>query len=891
MKLGFSLSLTSLRGPGGADVALPLVNTILPAITGTARIGEILTADTGTWTGSPTGHAYQWQRGGVDIAEATAPTHALVTADAGTAITVRVTATNAGGATATATSAATAPVAVAEPVDLLAGTASLRFPEGNNTADGSVLPALNTYKGALIQATAGATLPASTTPHATYAILRLPKEQRYWNCTFGILGNSGSSGRTWRLRVGGQGAPLSGTTRNVFNLYQRSSSGGTANVNSAVWDEDACLVVAGVDAAGAFYIDWYSLIDGTLHAGARSVVATNSVTLLNNLFSVGANGIATAFANNGAGGTSGTVNWPGEIAAVGVVQRDVSTADWQAIALGADITTVLGAANMTYARAFDGTAASFGPVAGTADTQAALAPVAGGAGIPPSTLVPGSTLRRQSAAQWLLMDQVAPGHVYGLTVGQAGRAVPFAGTAGGLAGTVEVRVFRADTGAIVQDWAAVGAISGGVWAGTLTLPRSSGWLFAQARAAAAPAVIFDRRMEFAVGWKFVLIGQSQMSISFGGPASLVPLGTPMSATWVGNDPSPSPSHVQVARIGMGMADFSAAETTMRAGTNAFVNQFRVFDPDTPIMLIDEAVNGSGMTQIIDSASPENSVNGRNMNQLTRKLAVVGNDVSAVVHNWYTSDAGAGYAGFQERLDALFYGTGPQAADRNLTAELAPGWVPVMSPGTRDSRSAAHNRVIEAAVAWANARDVTVGPVIADLRIEDAGGPHETAQMRMGSALMMQRMAIAAARAMGLDPSRNPYFTTAALTDGGATITIQTVRPNGGSLYSPTPNALRYFDVSTDGGATFSFTGFSAAILGNTVVLTKASGTWAAGTVVAHDLNGPPRDNGDGPAEDAIVNGMLYETWAGDVIQSPPRGLPFAGTLSGGKWVAGWQVTL
>jgi hypothetical protein len=89
------------------------VNTALPTITGTATEGQTLAASTGTWTNSPTGHAYQWLRDGGAIGGAVASTYLPVTADIGATITVQVIASNAGGNSAPATSAATAAVAAA----------------------------------------------------------------------------------------------------------------------------------------------------------------------------------------------------------------------------------------------------------------------------------------------------------------------------------------------------------------------------------------------------------------------------------------------------------------------------------------------------------------------------------------------------------------------------------------------------------------------------------------------------------------------------------------------------------------------------------------------------------------------------------------------------------
>jgi hypothetical protein len=82
-------------------------NTVLPAITGTATVGQVLTCSNGTWTGTPTSYAYQWKRAGSALSGATASTYTLVSGDASTAITCTVTATNAGGSTAATSVAVT----------------------------------------------------------------------------------------------------------------------------------------------------------------------------------------------------------------------------------------------------------------------------------------------------------------------------------------------------------------------------------------------------------------------------------------------------------------------------------------------------------------------------------------------------------------------------------------------------------------------------------------------------------------------------------------------------------------------------------------------------------------------------------------------------------------
>ncbi|MGZ4333207.1 MAG: hypothetical protein ACXVRJ_02895 [Gaiellaceae bacterium] len=112
------LVVASLAGSGRAASSTAPTNTVLPTIGGTATVGQVLTAENGTWTNSPTSFAYQWLRcnGGGNkcgaVTGATLKTYTLVTPDVGSTMRVRVTATNADGSS-SAQSAKTATVAAA----------------------------------------------------------------------------------------------------------------------------------------------------------------------------------------------------------------------------------------------------------------------------------------------------------------------------------------------------------------------------------------------------------------------------------------------------------------------------------------------------------------------------------------------------------------------------------------------------------------------------------------------------------------------------------------------------------------------------------------------------------------------------------------------------------
>jgi hypothetical protein len=94
-------------------------NTAPPTIAGTAKVGQQLTADPGSWSGNPTSFAYQWQRCDADLAicsnivGATSRTYGIPTGDLGYRLRVVVIARNAkgSGAARSALTAIVAPIA------------------------------------------------------------------------------------------------------------------------------------------------------------------------------------------------------------------------------------------------------------------------------------------------------------------------------------------------------------------------------------------------------------------------------------------------------------------------------------------------------------------------------------------------------------------------------------------------------------------------------------------------------------------------------------------------------------------------------------------------------------------------------------------------------------
>ncbi|HUA74052.1 MAG TPA: LamG-like jellyroll fold domain-containing protein [Solirubrobacteraceae bacterium] len=125
-------ALTATSAATTVVEAIKPSNAALPTISGTAKIGKLLTASDGSWEGSPATYAYQWKScnsvGGAcsNISGATGKTFRIENAQLIHSIRVTVTATNSAGS-ASASSEPTASVNFGEPTNVspptVAGTA------------------------------------------------------------------------------------------------------------------------------------------------------------------------------------------------------------------------------------------------------------------------------------------------------------------------------------------------------------------------------------------------------------------------------------------------------------------------------------------------------------------------------------------------------------------------------------------------------------------------------------------------------------------------------------------------------------------------------------------------------------------------------------------------
>src|SRR5262249_52782216 len=136
-----ALAVTVLAAGGSAARLAAPTNTAPPTVSGTAQDGQTLTANDGTWIGSPT-FTYAWLRCDKDggscstISGANSKTYMLKTVDVANTLRARVTAHNADG-TASATTVPTGLVAAAQTTPSTTTTPTTSTtPGGNGCAPG-----------------------------------------------------------------------------------------------------------------------------------------------------------------------------------------------------------------------------------------------------------------------------------------------------------------------------------------------------------------------------------------------------------------------------------------------------------------------------------------------------------------------------------------------------------------------------------------------------------------------------------------------------------------------------------------------------------------------------------------------------------------------------------
>ncbi|WP_340109743.1 Ig domain-containing protein [Pikeienuella sp. HZG-20] len=489
----------------------------------------------------------------------------------------------------------------------------------------------------------------------------------------------------------------------------------------------------------------------------------------------------------------------------------------------------------------------------------------------------------RSGAAWFKLDPVFEGHVWSVAPGASTALITLSGKASGVTGQVEARYFDAD-GTVRKDWTVLAGstIAGGAWEGTMEAPLGKGWGHVEARPVSSPAMVQRSRAECGVGYDIYPLGQSQVEIAL----TEASRGVTPSATaalsiaeriWSGTVPIDIVSQTPISP-GRPVSDGLAAMASYAETVT-----------DAPVRIISLAESGTGVAWLLDDSDTR-----RNWSDLVRVLDLAKPTSGAVVMNWGTAQLSVpDQAG--NFLDPLWKGAAPTTQTYSVDHHIQGGDFPpettfaispitphfskgevgplASNPSTFWFQPVSAYNINKEMEAWCADEGLVYGPEIPGFVLEAGGNTHQDRAVPYGSERLLIRMAETGFRALGISGATDPTLGTAVRS--GATITIPATLPNGGTLQTAwsiagvTPPAgwttVQGFEVSEDGGATWSNGAsaasaspeFSAEIVGSSVVLTRAAGTWAAGTMWRYAAMGP-LNYGETTKPLRLQHGLLYE---------------------------------
>lgn len=662
-----------------------------------------------------------------------------------------------------------------------------------------------------------------------------------------ILGNvlTGSSANNFYLNITG----ASGVFQTQLSFYMRSTSTsliGPLTVNLPE-SHGSRLLLAIRRTSNTLSVDWWDCDTGTKYAGT-----TADATAFTGLIPA----TGGSFFQVGSGGTTNTAPqvpgfnptnfrcWDGDIGLVGYYAAAMTDTQCQNLALGVAVETATTPGSWRWVRELDGSANSLAkPAWATGDTTSAAVEVNSGG----LRIERGSDIRAKGLHFTINRKVAGDAHVDAVLPGTTTKVVAISGRVRSTLPAVddiEVRFLTTD-GRAVTDWQKVATVTPGdtTWSGSVTVPKGMERYIRQGRLASQwsdPTKWFLDATRFGVGYRFIIVGQSQM-------ANLK--STTRGLQYKGRLPF---SYIEQAAETA--ADFSAINCfvvhdrlpAIGDGVFGIMSAIDAAGCDAVAALEIQAVGGTSAIDWI-----KDSLTGRYWNPMLRSREVMDGGVSCVVWNWDPADIGTNYG---DLLNGVFCGTGPQAGDHYVFGPASDGGVQVgatvvymptqRTNGTTTTESdfdtqGTYSTRRDEGVAWAATKPfAVVGVPPLDLELQD--GLHPSLTLASGTERHGRHLGVSLLRGARVDLSTNPKVvsTSFAFTDGTrVAFTFEVDLPNFGALRnglgatsdSGADKGVRLIEVSSDGGTTWTKSGFTAVISGrNRVTVTKTTGSWAAG---------------------------------------------------------------
>lgn len=499
---------------------------------------------------------------------------------------------------------------------------------------------------------------------------------------------------------------------------------------------------------------------------------------------------------------------------------------------------------------------------------------------------------------------------------------------GGAATHVQARAVRTSDDVVVKDWTRVtgAAATGRV---STSLPGVKvGTYRVEYRREDDNTVISIACEEDRVGIVACITGQSQMQIAY------------TDSTSVTLTPNATSDVSFLCARGVGFAynppdgGYLQAQKQLSDGMVAMQKYWDSLSSGVPLEVINTAHQGRGLTDVMyhfngDGLDLIGDGTTASSGLWTEVMLAKQRRVTMFVMSWATNDATSRNGGsvtvnatpygsvtkterpWIERIAELFGGVEKSTADateRSQRANLAElgllAWRPwvVTLPVSRHRDSVNATAAVDSQYGdfrriqyeWAElgtgldaSIDATLGAFQIDTLLPNADSAHQDRTDVRGQINFCLRIGQAIASASKVSTiNPRPKFTAAAGV-GTSVITLSASLVNGGSLMVGVGGSTPVeFEVSENAGAWSKFDGvtpFTPAVSGNTITLTRGSGTWHANTKVRY-LSGWPCAIGSASsaAEATLMGGMLYESRADAVpagIGTLPAGVPLMPTFA------------
>lgn len=677
---------------------------------------------------------------------------------------------------------------------------------------------------------------------AFWCHFEIPWERVSQNRGYTVIGtsaadNGGPATDGISVQVGyyGGGWSIAADRNHLFIRVVRGGTGGsTIKIDLGATKPRSVMIVKSSDGASTLqnrvFVPGQAVINGTVET--TNLIRLNTLSGFHIRVGEGPTDVSATITDDSqeASGTT-RAGSPGAVYSHGFLKGTEGTdAQWQAIIEGADIeATLTGATSYSLARDYRG----------VVDLTAAMtASFTGDTTLPGTaygTVTKGSS-QRQSQTKYLTFDALPGGYVADLKPGEeTGTVALTGGQSAGLSGNLFARVLDPETDAVLVAPQQVGTVAN-IANASFSVPPMTRWGVIEIWADSDPETVCRLAEWFACGEKAGLIGQSQIEnpyrYSLG--REITPTGPMSVATLTGQG---IPQVIPVI-------DTMLEEYSIGKGFAAAIQeQF----PNRPVCVVDVAESGTSASEWINDSAA-----GRDWSDDEAIAGLIGTDKQPC-WNWWTSMVGNTSMG--QLLDGVVKGEGTDASDHHIfdgSVFDSSGYKLAMSGNTRSNVNPAtdydnyptnRSENLARQKAWyeANTDIATFGPFIPDMAIDDEAaeggsapgsskltGHHPSVWLLEGGWRLGYRMGESHKRAKGYSALQDPSLDLSNVTINVARdeITIPLILPNANAAPGTQDGvAIGGFEHSSDGGSTFSRTGYSAAVVGTNLVITKSSGSW------------------------------------------------------------------